>query len=165
MKLQTLLAVAIFALVFQGISGAAIYRWVDQNGVVTFRETPPAENPQAAQIVSAAVSPAITSSPADASGTAAVPDKPRDVAKKPGNTVPQVELYVTSWCPYCKKAEAFFREQGIPFTAYDVEKDSAAARRKEELDSSKGVPLAIINGQKIHGYSESAYREALKKKP
>lgn len=109
MKLQTLLIVAIFALVFQGSVGAAV--------------------------------------------------------DKTDSAVPQVELYVTSWCPYCKKAEDFFRAQGIPFTAYDVEKDSAAARRKDELDSRRGVPLAIINGQKIHGYSEDAYREALKKKP
>jgi len=125
MKLKTLLAVAMFALLFQGIAGAA-------------------------------VSPAITSSSAskeDAAGSKSDP------------VVHQVELYVTSWCPYCHQAENFFRSQGIPFIAYDIEKDSAAARRKEELDSSKGVPLAIINGQKIHGYSESAYREALKKKP
>jgi glutaredoxin len=79
--------------------------------------------------------------------------------------VPQVELYVTSWCPYCKQAENFFRSRGIPFTAYDIEKDSSAALRKEQLDSSRGVPLAIINGQKIRGYSEEAYMEALKKKP
>lgn len=155
MKLQILLAVAIVALLFQGSAGAAIYRWVDQNGVVTFRDTPPAENPQIAQIVSAATSPAITSAPASGEGAASKPDP----------AVPKVELYVTSWCTYCKKAENFFRAQGIPFTVYDIEKDSSAARRKEQLDSSKGVPLAIINGQLIHGFSEAAYREALKKKP
>lgn len=156
MKLKTLLAVAILALVFQGSAGAAIYRWVDQNGVVTFRDTPPADNPQSARIVSSASSPAITTAPASEEGVA---------AGKPDPAAPRVELYVTSWCPYCKKAEAFFRAQGIPFIAYDVEKDSAAARRKEELDSGNGVPFAIINGQKIHGFSEQAYREALKKKP
>lgn len=79
--------------------------------------------------------------------------------------VPKVELYVTSWCPYCKQAENFFRSEGIPFTAYDIEKDSRAAQRKGELDSSSGIPLVIINGQKILGFSERAYREALKKKP
>jgi glutaredoxin len=125
MKLQTLLAVALFALVCQGI-------------------------------VSAAVSPTLTPTAASEEGAA---------AGKAETAVPQVELYVTSWCPYCKKAENFFRSQGIPFTVYDVEKDSSAARRKEQLDSRNGVPFAIINGQKIHGYSEGAYREALQKKP
>lgn len=156
MKLKTFLAVAILTLFLQGIASAAIYRWVDANGVVTFRDTPPAENPQTAQIVSAASSSAIKSAPASEESAA---------VSKPDVAVPKVELYVTSWCPYCKQAENFFRAQGIPFTAYDIEKDSAAARRKEQLDSRGGVPLAIINGQMIHGYSENAYREALKKKP
>lgn len=105
----------------------------------------------------AATSPAIAAAAASAEGGAA--------AGKAAVAAPQVELYITSWCPYCKQAEEFFRAQGIPFIAYDIEKDSAAARRKAELDSRGGVPLAIINGQKIHGYSAEAYREALKKKP
>lgn len=151
MKSQIFLVVVILALVLQGIAGAAIYRWVDQNGVVTFRDSPPAENPHGAQLVSSAGHPPITSSPASEESAAAVG--------------PQVELYVTSWCPYCKQAEEFFRSQGIPFIAYDIEKDSAAARRKEEFAKGKGVPLALINGQKIYGYSAEAYREALKKKP
>ena len=81
MKLKTLLAVVLFALIFQGNVGAA--------------------------------------------------------AGKADPAVPQVELYVTSWCPYCKQAENFFRAQGLPFTVYDVEKDSAAARRKEGGDFSR----------------------------
>lgn len=149
MKVKTFLAVVILPLIFQGIACAAAERWVDQNGV---RDTPSAQKPQIDQIASAAVSPPPAREKSDA-------------VSNPGAAVPQVELYVTSWCPYCKKAENFFRSQGIPFTAYDIEKDSSAARRKEQLDSSKGVPLAIINGQMIRGYSESAYREALKKKP
>jgi hypothetical protein len=39
-------------------------------------------------------------------------------AAKSEVVVHQVELYVTSWCPYCKQAENFFRSQGIPFIAY-----------------------------------------------
>ena len=73
----------------------------------------------------------------------------------------EVELYVTSWCPYCKEAINFFNARGIPFTAYDIEKDRSAARRKLQLDNRAGVPLAIINGQKIHGFSETSYSRAL----
>lgn len=151
MNLKTLLAMTIFALVIQGIAGAAIGPGIDQTKVVTSNaavETSP--------LVSAAARPAVKTPPASEESTP---------ANKPDAAVPQVELYVTSWCPYCKQAEDFFRAQGIPYTAYDIEKDSSAARRKEQLDSSRGVPLAIINGQMIRGYSAEAYREALKKKP
>ncbi|MFA5352858.1 MAG: glutaredoxin domain-containing protein [Thermodesulfovibrionales bacterium] len=74
---------------------------------------------------------------------------------------PRVELYVTSWCPYCKKAIDFFQAKGIPVTVYDIEQDAAAARRKDQLDSRRGVPFAVINGQQIHGYSADAYQRAL----
>ncbi|MEN8189279.1 MAG: glutaredoxin domain-containing protein [Thermodesulfobacteriota bacterium] len=74
----------------------------------------------------------------------------------------QVELYVTSWCPYCKQAKQFFKSRGISYRAYDIEKDSAAAARKKQLDGKSGVPFAIVNGIPIHGYSEKRYSGALK---
>ena len=74
---------------------------------------------------------------------------------------PQVELYVTSWCPYCTKAKAFFDQRGIDYQAYDIERDPAAARRKQQLDSGRGVPFAVINGIKISGWSQQAYQTAL----
>jgi glutaredoxin len=72
-----------------------------------------------------------------------------------------VELYITTWCPYCRKAIAFFQARGIPITVYDIERDAAAAQRKNELDRRRGVPFAVVNGKKIHGYSEAAYLRAL----
>ncbi len=75
---------------------------------------------------------------------------------------PQVELYATSWCGYCKKARAFFNARGIKFTEYDIEKDARAAARKQQLDpNGRGVPFAVINGQKISGFSEALYQQAL----
>ena len=73
----------------------------------------------------------------------------------------QVELYVTSWCPYCRQAIDFFRSRGIYYVVYDIERDDNAAHRKNELDPRKGVPFAVINGIKIHGFSEEAYLKAL----
>jgi len=76
----------------------------------------------------------------------------------------QVELYVTSWCPYCRKAIDFFRAKGIYYVVYDIERDENAARLKNELDPRKGVPFAVINGVKIHGFSPEAYQKALEQK-
>jgi glutaredoxin len=76
----------------------------------------------------------------------------------------QVELYVTSWCPYCRKAIDFFRSKGIYYVVYDVERDESAARRKKELDPRNGVPFAVVNGVKIHGYSPEAYQKVLDQK-
>lgn len=74
----------------------------------------------------------------------------------------QVELYTTSWCPYCTRARAFFRSRGVSFVEYDIEKDAAAAARKRALGGRGGVPFAVVNGQRIHGYASEAYAKALR---
>jgi glutaredoxin len=72
-----------------------------------------------------------------------------------------VDIYVTDWCPYCTKAIKFLKARGIPYTAYDIEKDKNAAERKTKLSNRQGVPFAIINGKQILGFSEKAYSDAL----
>lgn len=73
---------------------------------------------------------------------------------------PQVELFVTSWCPYCAKAEAYFAAKGIRYAAYDIEQNAAAAKRFQHY-GQRGVPLVVINGTPIAGYSIAAYEKAL----
>jgi len=73
----------------------------------------------------------------------------------------KVELYTTSWCPYCKQARDFFRAKGISFAEYDVEKDKDAARRMQQLDGRNGVPFVVIDGRGIRGFSQAAYEKAL----
>jgi glutaredoxin-like YruB-family protein len=73
----------------------------------------------------------------------------------------RVELYTTSWCPYCERARDFFRAKGISFTEYDVDKDRDAARRMLQLDSRGGVPFVVIDGRGIRGFSRAAYERAL----
>lgn len=75
----------------------------------------------------------------------------------------KVELYVTSWCPYCKKAEAYLDSRGIEYRLYDIEKDAAAAGRKQRLAPNRGVPVAIIDGTVINGWSQQVYESVLEK--
>lgn len=75
---------------------------------------------------------------------------------------PKVELYVTSWCPYCHKAAEYFRARRIPVRIYDIEKDTQAAARKKRLDNGQsGVPFAVVNGVALHGYDPGGYERAL----
>lgn len=74
---------------------------------------------------------------------------------------PDVEIYVTSWCSYSRKAIDFLNTHNIEYSAYDVEKDMDAAERKEELAPDSGVPVAVINGKTIIGFREETYIKAL----
>jgi glutaredoxin len=151
-----LLITLVVALAVSGLSTAKFYKYVDENGVVHFQDHPP-EN--------VAPDTEVKELPEYKSKSTDTNVRKRNNEKITGKTDysdAQVELYVTSWCRYCKKAENYFRSRGIPFTKYDIEKDMAAARRKDKLSPQKGVPFAVVNGRKIYGYSPEAYESALK---
>jgi glutaredoxin-like YruB-family protein len=63
-----------------------------------------------------------------------------------------VEIYVTDWCGYCKQAQSYMNSKGIPYVAYDVEKDRAAKQRHKDL-GGRGVPLIIIGNNRMSGFS------------
>ncbi|NOR69714.1 MAG: DUF4124 domain-containing protein [Methylomarinum sp.] len=87
-----------------------------------------------------------------------------DTSKKTP-TKPVVDIYITSWCPYCKKAMAYLRSKNIAFNSYDIEKDSLAKAKKQQLDPNySGIPLTVINGQLLKGFSESRFELALQQK-
>jgi glutaredoxin len=73
-----------------------------------------------------------------------------------------VDVFVTSWCGYCKKMLRFLREKGIPFTSHDIEKESNAARTYRELGGT-GVPVVRIGSHVVHGYNPEAVMEYYKK--
>ncbi len=67
----------------------------------------------------------------------------------------KVDIYVTSWCGYCKKMKRFLDEKGIPYTAHDIENDSDAERTYKQLGGD-GVPLVRIGSHVVHGYNPDA---------
>jgi glutaredoxin len=147
---------------------ADMYKWVDENGIVHFSDTPPddADNSdiETLQTVTTQEGDVYTqennsTKHENSNNSSNLTDT---VQKNTWVKKPKVELYITSWCPWCKKAKAFFRSRGIAFVEYDIEKDKEAARRKAQIDRQQGVPFAVINGIGINGYNETAYINALK---
>lgn len=72
----------------------------------------------------------------------------------------EVELYETSWCQYCRKTRAYLQQSGINFRAYDIEADETAKLRRQRLAPGTGVPLTVIDGQAIQGFSEQSLNAA-----
>lgn len=77
-------------------------------------------------------------------------------------STPKVEIYGTSWCPNCRKAEAYFRKKKVAYKFYDIEKDKAAFERVKEYTAHFGVPIVIIDGEVIEGYSPDSYDDYIK---
>jgi len=156
------------------LASAAVYRWVDADGKKHFSDTPPADSAAQEMVLPytdpAPVDRTLEAEPSESSEpsseeTSSTSSKPaKAVAPRPSSGVEgaNVDIYVTDSNPYCRKAESWFRSRNIPFSAYDIEKDSSAAQRKASLSSSPGVPLVVICGRQVAGYSPMAFEEAMK---
>ena len=152
-----------------GISTAEIYKWIDENGVVHYSDSPSQMIPETAEdkeIQSPEPAPPDERpSPDEARTGSPDPNSFNFLDETQENAVaantPSVEIYETAWCGYCKKAKNFFRSKGIDFVAYDIEKDPQAARRMMKMTHRRAVPFVVINGQGISGYSVEAYEMAL----
>lgn len=156
--LKYLLFVFLVFFALQGVAAADFYTWEDENGTVHITNYPPPV--QQGQKIKVQQRGETTRNISEEPNEEQEADQSLNDKNKASQNQ-EVVLYTTSWCPYCTKARNFFQSRNIPFTEYDVEKDPEAAARKRELDPKRGVPFAIINGHHIHGYSESAYEQAL----
>jgi glutaredoxin len=163
---RKLLTAAVVALtLLPAASKAEIYKWTDTDGIVHFQDFPPPAGgtTDAPQILESREAP-----PPGEPGQAVSVEEP-EVApeaepaedEEEALLPPKVDLYTTSWCPQCEKARRYFRSRGVAFTEYDVEKDKNAARRWKRTYRARGVPLALINGERIFGYAPSRYNSAL----
>jgi glutaredoxin-like YruB-family protein len=153
MLIRTLLAFIALLLAFS-IAGAEMYQWVDERGVVTFKDTPPPASKKRKKVKTYSDD---DFAPAPPYQPAAKTSKEPSTSLQPSKPVKNrfagtVEMYVTDWCGYCKKAEKYLKNNGIPYVAYDIEKDKAAGQRHKEL-GGRGVPLIVIGSNKMSGFS------------
>jgi glutaredoxin 3 len=69
--------------------------------------------------------------------------------------VAKVEVYSTSYCPYCMRAKALLRSKGVEFEEIDVTDDPALRAKMIELSGGRRtVPEIFINGEIIGGCDE-----------
>jgi len=68
---------------------------------------------------------------------------------------PKIEVYTTSYCPFCDAAKRLLKARGLAYTEIDV----TDPLKKEELKNRTGwrtVPQIFIDGKLIGGYQELA---------
>jgi len=130
-------------LLVPALVAAEIYRWTDAEGRVHFSDEPHDTVPSEQVTVRVNSYKSVTY---ESLGSYKPPNEKR------------VVMYSTSWCGYCKKARSYFAKQGVRYVEYDIEKST---RAREEFDSlgGKGVPLILVGGTKMRGFSEAGFRK------
>jgi glutaredoxin 3 len=72
-----------------------------------------------------------------------------------GEPVARVEVYTTSYCPFCHGAKALLERKGVAFDEIDVTDDPALREQMvERAGGRRTVPEIFINGRIIGGFDE-----------
>jgi len=136
---------------------ADIYRYVDKNGVEWFVDS----RKSVAEQYHDQLKTVITEVP----GGKRLPSmkkrsQKKAVPKKTSVRSKKVEIFITDWCPYCRKLEKFLRPNKIKYKRYDIEKNSKGRKKYDRLGKG-GVPIIKIGDQVIRGYDPEAILRAI----
>ena len=73
----------------------------------------------------------------------------------------KVEIYTTSYCPFCIRAKSLLQRKGVAFNEIDVTDDDAMREKMIELSGGRRtVPEIFINGKIVGGYDELSALDA-----
>lgn len=80
------------------------------------------------------------------------------------NPMPEADvvMYCTPWCPACRRARAFFQENGIQFVEIDITRDRTAAQRvRGWANGYETTPTFYVKGKIIVDFDKNRLAEAL----
>ena len=122
------------------VQAQKVYRWVDKEGNVTYRDQPPSESGQQAEERKLRV-------PRDASAATGSADDP--AARAP------VVLYSVPQCSSCDAARAHLEKRKIPFSEKNVDANRAAQDELRKRSGSLSVPTIVVGEKVMKGYIDS----------
>ncbi len=73
----------------------------------------------------------------------------------------QVTIYSTPVCHFCHAAKAYFDENNVEYTEFDVASDEAKRTEMIEMTGQMGVPVIRIGDDVVIGFDESKIKELL----
>jgi len=139
------ITLGIAILLFSGaLAAAQLYRWVDEQGHVEWRDTPPPSG--AKQIEQRNIRP-------NTIDTAGVPY----AVKRAARDFP-VTLWATNCGEACDKARAHLARRGIPYAEKNPQSDIEAYKK---LVGGLEIPVLVIGREQCKGYLESEWDDAL----
>jgi glutaredoxin 3 len=70
-------------------------------------------------------------------------------------TVAKIQVYTTTYCPFCTRAKSLLKQKGVAFEEIDVTDDDKLRQKMVELAGGRRtVPEIFINGKIVGGYDE-----------
>ncbi len=73
----------------------------------------------------------------------------------------KIELYGTQDCVHCEAARDFMKANQLNFANHDVDADPMKKETARRLSGSTGVPVIVIDGKVLRGFSQGAFQASL----
>ena len=67
---------------------------------------------------------------------------------------PDVLLYTTSWCPFCRRAKTLLKEKGVKWKELDIAADRDHRQAMTQASGRNTVPQIFINGTHVGGFDD-----------
>lgn len=128
----------LFACLLASPVHAGVYKWTDAQGRIQYSDTPPPAAKTTQLKLQTYTGPAQVSQAIGADSG--------------------VTIYTTEWCGVCKRAKTFFKQNGVPFREWDVEKTEYGAAKFKQFGGS-GVPLITVGSEKMMGFDGNRFMD------
>lgn len=125
---------------------AELYKWVGEDGKVTYSDTPPPRSAKKVEVKEIEIS---------ASGAADLPFELAEARKKN-----PVTLYTAAKCAPCEDGRALLNARGIPFSEKTVTSTQDVARLKQ-VSGDAQLPVLVVGSNQRQGYDAEGWNSAL----
>jgi glutaredoxin len=146
------LAATLFLMLWAMSAGAqTLYKSIGPDGKAVYSDRPPATG-RLEKTLKVENLPN-TALPA---GLAAELQQLRQTGAKPAISASSTVLFAASWCGFCRQARAYLASKGIKYEDIDIETPAGKAAFAA-AGGSGGIPLLVLKGQQVRGFSAQAY--------
>jgi len=144
MKQIKIILVMVLLAASSTVLAAQLYRWVDENGKVEYRDTPPPSSAKKVEVRRFG------------GGTVETSSLPFSVQQAARNF--PVTLWNAPCGAPCDQARAHLARRGVPYAEKDAQADVEAF---EKLTGGLGVPVLYVGSNRVNGYLEAEWDAAL----
>lgn len=66
----------------------------------------------------------------------------------------KIQIFSTTWCPYCRSAKTFFDQKGLAYVEIDLTGDDAGRTALVERTGRTSVPQIFVGDHHVGGYDD-----------